>query len=68
MKWIKSEERKPEILKCVIYRTDKPIHKPLGMCNRQVFWGYWNGHGWSDENSTSYTHIENVVEWLDESE
>lgn len=67
MKWISVEDRKPEILKNVIYRTNKPLHKPKGMANRMVFYGYWNGYGWIDENSITYTHIENVVEWLDES-
>lgn len=68
MKWIDVNKRKPEILVNVIYKTDVPIHKPLGMQNRTVFWGYWNGHGWSDENLDLYTHVKNVTHWLDESE
>jgi len=66
MKWININDRLPPKLKNVIYKTSKPLHFPEGMCNRTIFYGYWNGYGWSDENSTTYTHVENVIEWLGE--
>jgi hypothetical protein len=66
MKWIKTKERLPEPLKKVIFKTERPIHAPEIMLNRNVFHGCWNGNSWCDERKMEYTYVDDVTEWLDE--